>query len=51
MVGRIYVGDHLILLYLISKLWALWFQRRRFLVSFFFHYKSVGANEAQGVVI
>ena len=46
MVGRIYVGDHLTLLN-ISKLWASWFQRRRFCK--FSHYKSVRANEPSGV--
>ena len=35
MVGRIYVGDHLTLLHTkCTKLWVLWFQRRRCLKFF-----------------
>ena len=29
-------------------MWASWFQRRR-VFKFFFHYKSLGANEPQGL--
>ena len=33
--------------YKICKLWASWFQRRRFF-KFFSHYKSMGANDPHG---
>ena len=48
MVGRIYVGDHLTLLhtkYLSSGHYG--FRKDDFLS--FFHYKSMGANDPQGV--
>ena len=51
MVGRIYVGDHLTLLhtkYLSSGPYG--FREEEFFLSFFFHYKSMGANEPLGVV-
>ena len=49
MIGRIYVGAHLMLLhtkYLSSGPYE--FQQRRFLI-FFSHYKSMGANEPRGL--
>ena len=37
-----------IAMYKIYKLWSSWFQRRIFFL-FFSHYKSMGANDPQGV--
>ena len=47
LIGRTYVGDHLILLHTTYKLWASWLQRIRFFK--FFHYKSMGAIDPWGI--
>ena len=48
LIGRIYVGTLNIAAYQICKLWASWFQRRRFFLSFS-HYKFMGANDSRGM--
>ena len=49
MIGTIYVEDQFaIATYKISKLWALWFQRRRFF-NFFSHSKSMETINPRGV--
>ena len=48
-IGRIYVAGPLnIATYYIYKLWASWFRRRRFFLSFS-HYKSMGVHDPLGL--